>query len=126
MVARHQYEEAFTYFKKANELVNDSYQKPALLTDTAVAYHNKANSLPKNQKQDRQKYFDLANTYFEESAKADSTYTKAWLAWAFSLYFQGNYTASWSKVKKARELDSNQVPSKFINDLSLALPDPDL
>jgi tetratricopeptide (TPR) repeat protein len=126
MDAMDQYEEAFKYFKRANELINDPYQKPALLTDTAVTYHNKANSLPKSQQQERQKYFDLANSYFDNGTKADPTYPKAWLRWAQSLYFQGNYSASWSKIKKARELDPSLVPNKFINDLSSKLPEPKL
>ncbi len=124
MDATDQYEEAFKYFKRANELINDLFQKPALLTDTAVVYHNKANSLAASQKQDRQKYFDLANRYFEESTKADPTYPKAWLRWAQSLYYQENYAASWSKIKKARELDSSTIPAKFLSDLSSKLPEP--
>lgn len=126
MVATDQYEEAFKYFNKASELINDPYQRPALLSDFAVAYHNKANSLPENQKQERQKYFNLANSYFEKSTKADPTYAKAWLQWAFSLNTQKNYSSSWSKVKKARELDSKMIPESFISDLSSKLPDPEL
>jgi len=124
MVATDRHEEAFKYFKKANELINDPYQKPALLTDTAVAYHNKANSLPEDQKQDRKKYFDLANKYFEKSIKADPTYSKGWLKWAYSLYFQGNYAASWVKTKKTRELDPGLVPDKFLDDLRSRSPEP--
>src|SRR3989344_8037606 len=37
MDARDNYDGAFKYFKKANELINDPFQKPALLSDAAIA-----------------------------------------------------------------------------------------
>ena len=124
MVAKRQYEESFKYFDKAKELVNDPYQKPALLSDFAVAYHNKANALPRSEVADRKKYFDLANRTFEESTNADPTYFNAWFKWAYSLYFQENYSESWSKVKKARELDTSAIPDAFIADLRSKMPEP--
>jgi len=122
--ATREYEEAFKYFKKANELIDDPYQKPALLTDTALGYHNKANSLDKNNTQERDKYFTLANSKFEESTKLDPTYPNAWAAWAHSLYFQDNYKESWVKVKKALELDASLVSDTLLQNLKNKMPEP--
>lgn len=124
MLVRREYEKAFDYFEKAKELVDDPYQKPALLSDVAIAYNNKANSFTKDQKQEREKYFGLANDNFEESTKLDPTYINSWINWAFSLYFQGDYQASWSKVKKARTLDASLISAEFLMDLSNELPEP--
>lgn len=123
MIATHDYEEAFKYFKKSNELIDDLYQKPALLTDMATGYHNKANSLDKTQQQERDKYFNLANSYFEESTKVDPTYLKTWKVWAQSLYIQGNYQKSWEKVKKANELDAKLIPVSFVQKLKNKMPE---
>ena len=124
MLVRREYEEAFDYFDKAKKLIKDTYQQPALLHDIGVAYHNRANSLSEEQKQEREKYFGLASKHFEESTKLDPTYSDPWFSWAYSLYFQGNYQASWSKIKKLRALDESSIPIKFLNDLTSKLPEP--
>lgn len=124
MVAKRQYEESFEYFDKASQLINDPYQRPALLSDFAVAYHNKANALPSSEAVERKKYFDLANQTFEESTNADPTYFNAWLKWAYSLYFQENYSDSWRKLRKAREIEASAIPAAFIADLSSKMPEP--
>ncbi|MET0071640.1 MAG: hypothetical protein ABW096_16510 [Candidatus Thiodiazotropha sp.] len=124
MVAKRQYEESFKYFQKAAELINDPYEKPALLSDYAIAYHNKANSLPLTDKQQRVKYFNLANSYFEKATNSDPEYPKSWLKWAFSLYFQENYQESWAKVKNAQKIEPGIVPDSFLSDLRTKLPEP--
>ena len=124
MVAKRQYEESFEYFKKAAELINDPYEKPALLTDFAVAYHNKANSLPSTDAEQRNKLFGLANSYFEQATKVDPKYPKSWLKWALSLYFQENYQESWEKIQIAQKLDSSIVPNGFLTDLKAKAPEP--
>lgn len=124
MVAKRQYDEAFKYFDRAKELIDDPYEKPALITDQAIAYHNKASTLPKYQAGEKAKYYSLANSLFEESTKLDPTYSKPWLKWAYSLYFQQDYPAAWRKVNKSRELAPDSVPESFLEDLRSKMPEP--
>ncbi len=112
LVERREYEKSFMYFNKAIELINDPYEKPALLSDAAIAYHNKAFNTNPSEAQDRGKYYDLANKYFSESTLADSTYPNSWSAWAYSLYFQGKYAEAWDKVKIARKLDNRLLDAR--------------
>ena len=121
MVAKHQYEESFTYFKKASELINDPYEKPALLSDFAIAYHNKANSLPTTGRNLERAYKRIA---MQKTTLADPKYPKSWLKWAYSLYSQENYQESWDKIIIAQKLDSSIVPEDFISDLSAKMPEP--
>ena len=124
MVVRRQYEESFKYFKKAIDLINDPYEKPALLSDTAIAHHNKAYNTNENNVQERNKYFALANNYFKESTISDPTYPNSWAGWAYSLYFQGKYLEAWSKVKKTRQLNPSLLDARMLTDLSNAMPEP--
>lgn len=123
-LAKQEYEEAFKYFKAAIELIDDLYQKPVLLTNTATAYHNKANSLDGSEVQEREKYFSLANSYYEESTELDPSYPNAWVSWAYSLYKQGKYKESWSKVAKLRELAPQFISKEFVAELSKVYPEP--
>ncbi len=123
-LARQEYEEAFKHFKRAIELIDDPYQKPVLLTNTATAYHNKANSLDGREVQERGKYFSLANNYFEESTELDPSYPNAWANWAYSLYKQGKYRESWLKIAKLRELAPQFISKEFIASLTKVYPEP--
>lgn len=124
MVAARQYDESFGYFERARQLIDDDCQKPALLTDLAVAYHDKANSLPREHSDERQKFFALANRTFDAATKADATYVKAWLKWAYSLYFQQDYAAAWERIARVRSLDSASVPTAFLQKLQSKMPEP--
>ena len=124
MVAARKYDESFRHFERARQLIDDDYQKPALLTDLAIAYHNKANSLPLEDSDERRKFFALANRTFDEATKADSTYLKAWLKWAYSLYFQRDYAAAWERITRVRALDSASVPTSFLEKLQSKMPEP--
>lgn len=64
-----QLDESIKHLEKANQLVDDEYQKVALLTDTASVYSVKANNSA-NGTSERAKYFSLANRYFEEKLQA--------------------------------------------------------
>ena len=68
-------------------------------------------------------YFSLANRYFEESTKLDSTYANSWRSWARSLYFEGRYAEAWQKVSAARALGA-QFPPQFIKALEEKMPEP--
>ncbi len=72
-----QFEESIKHLEKANQLVDDEYQKVALLTDTASVYSVKANNSASGSNE-RTKYFSLANRLFEESTKRDPTYPNSW------------------------------------------------
>ena len=117
-----QVDEAIKYLEKANLLVDDEYQKVALLSDTGSACSVKANTSADGSSE-RTKYFSLANRYFEESTKLDSTYANSWRSWARSLYFEGRYAEAWQKVSAARARGA-QLPSKFIKALEEKMPEP--
>ena len=123
-LARGEYEESFKHFKRANELVDDPYEKPAVLADTAAAYHRKAKSLPETSKAERQRYFELANSHYRRSTEADPSYAHAWRSWAYSLYWLGEYEEAWGKVAKARALQPGSVSEEFLNRLRAAMPEP--
>lgn len=117
-----QLDESIKYLEKANQLVDDEYQKVALLTDTASVYSVKANSSAIGSNE-RAKYFSLANRYFEESTKLDPTYPNSWRSWARSLYFEGRFAEAWQKVNAARSR-SAQFPAQFIKALEENMPEP--
>lgn len=117
-----QLDESIKHFEKANQLVDDEYQKVALLTDTATVYSVKANSST-NGSNERAKYFSLANLNFEESTKLDPTYPNSWRSWARSLFFEGRFAEAWQKVNAARSRGA-QFPPQFIKVLEEKLPEP--
>lgn len=117
-----QLDESIKHLEKANQLVDDEYQKVALLTDTASVYSVKANNSA-NGSTERTKYFSLANRYFEESSKLDPTYPNSWRSWARSLYFEGRYAEAWQKVNAARSRGA-QFPPQFIRALEEKMPEP--
>lgn len=117
-----QLDESIKHLEKANQLVDDEYQKVALLTDTASVYSVKANNSV-NGSNERTKYFSLANRYFEESAKLDPTYPNSWRSWARSLYFEGRFAEAWQKVNAARSRGA-QFPPQFIKSLEEKMPEP--
>jgi tetratricopeptide (TPR) repeat protein len=110
------------YLEKANQLVDDEYQRVALLTDTGSVYSVKANQSPTGSEQ-RAKYFALANRSFEESIKLDQAYPNSWRSWARSLYFEGRYAEAWVKVKAARSHGAD-FPARFIASLEEKMPEP--
>ncbi len=116
-----QLDESIKLLEKANQLVDDEYQKVALLTDTASVYSVKANNSA-NSISERAKYFSLANRYFEESSKLDPTYPNSWRSWARSLYFEGRYAEAWQKVNAARSRGA-QFPTQFIRALEEKMPE---
>lgn len=96
-------DEAINFYEKAKTLIDDEYQKPALLTDLGLAYSLKARGIS-NDPDACNSYFSLANKYFKESAELDKTYATVWEGWANSLYYEKKYSESWEKVKKANEV----------------------
>lgn len=117
-----QLDESIKYLEKAVQLVDDEYQRVALLADTASVYSMKANRSA-NDSEERTKYFSLANRYLEESTKLDPTYPNSWRIWARSLYFQERFADAWQKVHAARSRGA-QFPPQFINALEARMPEP--
>lgn len=117
-----QLDESIKHFERANQLVDDEYQKVALLTDTASAFSVKANASPSGSNE-HAKYFSLANRYFEEGTKLDPTYPNSWRSWARSLYFEGRFAEAWQKVNIARSRGV-QFPPQFIKALDERMPEP--
>lgn len=122
LVEQGQLDESLKYLEKANQLVDDDYQKVALLTDTASVYSAKANNSA-NRSTERSKYFLLANRYFEESTKLDPTYPNSWRSWARSMYFEGRFAEAWQMVNAARSRGA-QFPPQFIKALEEKMPEP--
>jgi tetratricopeptide (TPR) repeat protein len=123
MLERTKYDEAIRHFEKAKELINDSYQEPALLTDTGIASSFRANSFSNNQTNERNKYFNIANQHFKKAFLMDKTFLGVWRRWASSLFREGNYSESWEKVIKARSLGADPFPESFLNKLREKMPE---
>lgn len=117
-------DEAIQYLEKSKELVDDQFQKVALLTDLGSAYSTKAGQISSTQNQDKERLFSLANQNFSESTTLDSTYGNSWRRWAMSLYEQGNYAGAWEKVKRAKTQNARPFPPAFLRALNQALSEP--
>jgi tetratricopeptide (TPR) repeat protein len=124
MLERGNVDRAIDCFEKAKQLIDDRSQRPALLSDAAVAYSTKAETIPKARGQERAFYFDLANRHFRESTALDPRYPNSWRRWAMSLEREGNYREAWDKVKRARALKAPPFPAGFLRELEQKLPEP--
>jgi tetratricopeptide (TPR) repeat protein len=124
MLQRGKVEEAIQYLEKSRQLVEDQFQKAALLSDLGSAYSAQAESAQNNKGQDRARLFLLANQSFSESTVLDATYGNSWRRWAMSLYEQDNYAGAWEKVKRARRQNARPFPPEFIRALEQKMPEP--
>lgn len=113
MLENRKVDEAIKYLEKAESLVDDPYQKVALLADIGSAYTIKGAESPA--------YFEKANRKFTESTELDSSYSNSWRRWAFSLYEQAKYSEAMEKVKKAQSLKARPFPPSFISALESKL-----
>jgi len=113
MLEQGKLDKGLTYLEKAEKLINDNFQKVALLSDMGTAYTYKGQS--------DKTYFSKANSKFKESISIDPKYPDSWRRWAYSLYEQGKYTEALEKVEKAKSLNSQPFSPKFISDLNAKL-----
>ncbi len=104
MVAQAKYDQAIEYFEKAKTLIDDEYQKVALLSDTGVAYSAKASTLKDSEPNEAARYFTVANEYYQKSTTLDPNYSNSWLNWGWSLFYEGRYEEAWEKAEKAHSL----------------------
>ena len=122
MMVRERFDEAIKFYERAQSLIDDKCQEPALLTDLGLAYSFKARSIF-NDQDTRNKYFGIANNHFEASSNLDNTYAVVWEAWANSLYHEKKYAEAWEKVRKATEM-GRPVHPMFRERLNQAMPEP--
>lgn len=115
-------DKAITFYEKAKALINDEYQKQALLGDLGIAYSRKARAIS-NDDEAQGKYFEMANKYFSESANMDRTYSVIYEGWANSLYHEKKYAEAWQKVKQAEAM-GHPVNQKFKENLNRSMPEP--
>lgn len=116
-------DDAIAYLEKAKRLCDDNYQKVALLADAASIYSYKADSLPKELRDERVRYFALADQNFLESTGLDPTYSDSWLRWSHSKFREGKYTGAWERLKKARSLGAKEAPI-YLKALEEKMPEP--
>ncbi|MBI3221630.1 MAG: hypothetical protein HYZ46_00760 [Nitrosomonadales bacterium] len=116
-------DEAIAQLERALQLIDDPYQKVALLSDRGMVYSQKAFYTNAENKRELAHWFELANASFEESTSMDASYKNSWFGWARSLYFEGRYAEAWVKVKKARELGVS-FPISFIKSLGEKMTEP--
>jgi tetratricopeptide (TPR) repeat protein len=124
MLQRGRIDESLKHFEKAKELIDDDYQKPALLTDAGAAYVSKASSLPDSAVEERRRFFALGDQHFSQSFALDPSYGFVYRQWAQSLYRQGDYLGAWDKVKQARRRNSPPFPPGFLRALEQRMPEP--
>ena len=117
-------DEAIGYLEKSAKMVDDAYQKPALLTDLGSAYAIKVGELPAEQTDERARYTQLSDQSFGEASHLDPAYNEIWRRWAIALYREGRYAESWQRVKQARTAHAPPLSDKFLQDLRAKLPEP--
>ncbi len=86
-----QYDDSIHYCERAKQLIDDDYEKVALLTDCGSMYSAKANSLSATDTTGRSSFFSLANEQFKQAIAMDATYGNAYRRWAISLFRQEQY-----------------------------------
>ncbi|TVO75196.1 tetratricopeptide repeat protein [Sedimenticola selenatireducens] len=124
LVIKDELPEAKRYLLKANELIDDPFQKPALLTDLATVVSLQSEALSTSQTAEREALFLRANDYFEEVLELDASYFPVWQRWAQSLYREGNYVAAWEKIHAAKAQGVKHFSKRFIERLSENYPEP--
>ncbi len=113
MFKRNEVNGAIKYLEKAETLLDDRYQKVALLSDLGFAYTSKGKQVPS--------FLKKADKKFKKSAKIDPNYPYTWHAWALLKYELGDYKGAWKKVKRARKLNASPFSPRFITDLEAKL-----
>ena len=113
--------EAIKHLEKSKELIDDQYQKVALLADIGTTYTTLAES---GNSEEKSRLFKLANTNFSETMTLGSSYSNGWRRWAMSLYEQGDYSGAWEKVKAAKSSNASPFPPAFLRALEEKLLEP--
>ncbi len=112
------------YLEQALHIVDDVYQKPALLTDTGTVYSLQGEQAESARVGQGVALFDQANARFAAAVALDGDYLPVWQHWARSLYRQGDYAAAWDKIRQARQRGVKVFSGDFLQALSARLPEP--
>lgn len=123
LLERDQFDDAIVYAERALQLIDDDYQKVALLSDCGAVYTYKAQSLPADARDEKALWFARANQRFAESTRMDASYTLSWRSWARTLFLEERYVDAWDKVKKGRAAGTIYSPT-FLQSLSEKMPEP--
>lgn len=124
MLERGKFEEAVQHLETAKGLVDDQYQKTAVLIDLGTAYSVRATSVVKSDVPEGARLFSLANQTYSAAMSLDPAYGNGWRRWAMSLYEQGEYAQAWEKVKQARTHNARPLPPAFLRALEQKMPEP--
>lgn len=124
LVIKNELPTAKHYLLKANELIVDPFQKPALLTDLGTVASLQGEALSTMQAAERDALFLRANDYFESALERDAGYFPVWQRWAQSLYREGQYAAAWEKINAAKARGVKLFSQRFIEQLSAKYPEP--
>lgn len=123
MMEQGKFSDAIRYVEKSKELIDDQYQKVALLVDLGTAYSFFAQQSAASS-DERARLFKAANQHYSEALSLDPSYGNGWRRWAMSLYEEGDYVAAWDKVKKAKSQNTRPLPPAFLRALEQKLPEP--
>ena len=123
LVEQGKYEEALTHLERAKRLIDDRYQKVALLSDTGNVYAILA-AKQSDGAAKRAQYFALADRHYAQSTSLDPKYASAWAWWAWNSYNEGKYADAWRQVKRARQLGWDKFSDSFLRDLTARMPEP--
>jgi len=123
LLRRKECDSALQQFAKARELVNDKFQRVAVMSDSGVAYGFCATLIPHENPKERNKYFERANRQFAETTRLNPGYAVAWYRWAQVLLEQKQAKETWEKVRRAQSAGYT-VPEDFLVRLRQLMPDP--
>ena len=124
MLERGKFEDAIQHLEKAKDLVDDQYQKIALLVDLGTAYSVRGEAAAKTSAAEGTRFWALANQTYSDALSLDPKYGNGWRRWAMSLYAQGDYVQAWEKVKQARAQNARPLPPAFLRALEQKMPEP--
>jgi tetratricopeptide (TPR) repeat protein len=116
-------DEAIRHFSRARELVDDKYQKAALVSDLGIAYGYCAKIMPMEQRDARARYFANSNSMFAESTSLDPAYPNAWFRWSQVLLEEDRPAEAWEKLKRAKAAGFD-VPPPYVERLTNRMPEP--
>ncbi|MCW8906925.1 MAG: hypothetical protein OQL28_06725 [Sedimenticola sp.] len=122
-VLRNQYQAAAGQLDRALALVDDPFQKPALLTDRGTAASLVAVQYPL-QDRHRREGFEVARHHFRLALQLDPGYLPLWEAWARACYREGAYVEAWEKIQQARQRGARRISAEFVSALSEKLRRP--
>lgn len=112
---------AIRQFARARELVNNEPGKPALLSDSGIAYGYCASITPPWEAETRKKYYENANRLFAESTRLSPSFGVAWYRWSQVLLQQGRVQEAWDMAAKA-EAAGYPVPADHLAQLRQRMP----